>query len=316
MVLRSLAVLAVTLQAAVATKSVVLFDGSSTNQWAVEHVPLNPDERLRIIDGPFPEQVDGAMRLGRAPGWIRSKRSFADFRLALSYRRDANSHAGLYFRTWPRLDRSGAPGNGYEVSLGDGPDPRSTGRVIAHGRTGRDQFDPDVSRATGQAAGTWHRLVLECRGDHAEVTIDGRSISIVIGVENPAGYIGLRGETGHVDVRDIVLTAFHRKGSGRIEGERDHKAPGVAIPKLIREVKPAYTSDAMRERITGAVWLEAVVREDGAVGDIEVVRSLDPHFGLDAEAIKALRQWRFAAGTKDGRPIPVVITVELTFTLK
>jgi TonB family protein len=47
-----------------------------------------------------------------------------------------------------------------------------------------------------------------------------------------------------------------------------------------------------------------------------VVRSLDPTFGLDQEAIKAARQWRFAPGTRMGQPVSVQITIELTFTLR
>ena len=43
----------------------------------------------------------------------------------------------------------------------------------------------------------------------------------------------------------------------------------------------------MRAKVQGTVLLECVVRPDGSVGDVQVVRSLDPTFGLDQEAIKA-----------------------------
>jgi protein TonB len=91
---------------------------------------------------------------------------------------------------------------------------------------------------------------------------------------------------------------------------------GVSTPIVVREVKPMYTSDAMRARIQGTVWVECVVRTDGSVGDVEVVRSLDPRFGLDEEAIKAAKQWRFRPGTRLGEPVPVLVTIELTFTLR
>jgi TonB family protein len=64
------------------------------------------------------------------------------------------------------------------------------------------------------------------------------------------------------------------------------------------------------------VLLECVVRPDGSVGDIQVVRSLDSTFGLDNQAIAAARQWRFAPGTRMGEPVSVQITIELTFTLR
>ena len=84
----------------------------------------------------------------------------------------------------------------------------------------------------------------------------------------------------------------------------------------MKEVKPAYTADAMRAKIQGSVWLECIVMPDGSVGEVKVTRSLDPIFGLDQEAIKAARQWRFAPGTRMGQAVPVQITIELTFTLR
>jgi len=91
---------------------------------------------------------------------------------------------------------------------------------------------------------------------------------------------------------------------------------GVTLPRILREVKPAYTSDAMRAKVQGTVLLQCVVRPDGSVSDIQVLRSLDSVFGLDQEAIKAARQWRFAPGTRMGQAVPVQITIELTFTLR
>jgi TonB family protein len=91
---------------------------------------------------------------------------------------------------------------------------------------------------------------------------------------------------------------------------------GVTTPQLLREVKPAYTSDAMRAKVQGTVLLQCVVRPDGSVSDVQVLRSLDSVFGLDQEAIKAARQWRFAPGTRMGQPVPVQITIELMFTLR
>ncbi len=91
---------------------------------------------------------------------------------------------------------------------------------------------------------------------------------------------------------------------------------GVTLPRIIREVKPQYTSDAMRAKVQGIVWLQCVVNKDGSVGDVQVLRSLDPTFGLDQQAVLAARQWKFVPGTRLGEPVPVLITIELTFTLR
>jgi periplasmic protein TonB len=91
---------------------------------------------------------------------------------------------------------------------------------------------------------------------------------------------------------------------------------GVETPRLLTEVKPQYTAQAMRAKIQGMVLLECVVQPDGTVGNIKVVRSLDAAFGLDQEAMKAARQWRFVPGTRFGKPVPVLVTIEIAFTLR
>ena len=78
----------------------------------------------------------------------------------------------------------------------------------------------------------------------------------------------------------------------------------------------AITADAMRAKVQGSVWLECIVLPDGTVGDVRITRSLDSRFGLDQEAIAAARRWRFKPGLLNGRPVPVAITIELTFSLR
>jgi TonB family protein len=91
---------------------------------------------------------------------------------------------------------------------------------------------------------------------------------------------------------------------------------GIETPVVLREVKPQYTSDAMRAKIQGVVVLNCIILPDGTVGQVEVVKSLDSVFGLDQEAVKAAKQWRFIPGKKQGQPVPVLVSIELTFTLR
>ncbi|MCC7125506.1 MAG: energy transducer TonB [Acidobacteria bacterium] len=91
---------------------------------------------------------------------------------------------------------------------------------------------------------------------------------------------------------------------------------GITVPRVLQEARPNYTADAMRAKIQGSVYLECIVMPDGTVGDVRVTKSLDPIFGLDQEAIKAAKRWRFTPGMRQGEPVPVLITIELTFTLR
>ena len=106
-------------------------------------------------------------------------------------------------------------------------------------------------------------------------------------------------------------------GPGRGFGDGiGRRGPGVTTPVVITQVKPGYTPEAMRAKVQGIVMVECVVLPDGTVGDARVVRSLDPRFGLDQEAIAAAKKWRFKPGLLNGTPVPVVVTIELSFTLR
>jgi protein TonB len=91
---------------------------------------------------------------------------------------------------------------------------------------------------------------------------------------------------------------------------------GVTLPRVTKEVRPQYTTEAQAQRIEGTVLLDVVVLSDGSVGDVKVTRSLDSVYGLDASAVSAMKQWQFAPGTKDGQPVAVRVAVEMNFTLK
>ena len=91
---------------------------------------------------------------------------------------------------------------------------------------------------------------------------------------------------------------------------------GVTMPRVLTEVKPNYTAEAMRAKVQGAVMVEAIVREDGSVGQVRIVRSLDRTFGLDEEALKAVKKWRFSPGKRQDRNVAVIVEIELTFTLR
>ncbi len=91
---------------------------------------------------------------------------------------------------------------------------------------------------------------------------------------------------------------------------------GVTSPQPVRQERPTYTAEAMRAKIQGTAVVEAVVMPDGSVGDVQIVKSLDPTFGLDQEALKAAKRWKFVPGTLRGTPVAVLVLIELTFTLR
>lgn len=104
-------------------------------------------------------------------------------------------------------------------------------------------------------------------------------------------------------------------GLGPGTGGGVYRAGGaVSAPRLIKEVKPGYTSAALRNRIQGSVVLEAVVTTDGCASQFRIVRSLDPG-GLDEEAMTAVAQWRFEPGRFGATPVNVLVTIVLDFSI-
>jgi TonB family protein len=104
-------------------------------------------------------------------------------------------------------------------------------------------------------------------------------------------------------------------GSGGGTGGGIYRPGGaVSAPRLIKEVKPKYTSEALVKRIQGTVVLEAVVTADGCASQIRIVRSLDAG-GLDEEAVAAVAQWRFEPGRLGAAPVDVLVTIVLNFSL-
>jgi TonB family protein len=91
---------------------------------------------------------------------------------------------------------------------------------------------------------------------------------------------------------------------------------GITPPVDIFKPKPSYTAEAMRARIQGSVLVECVVQTNGVCTDVQVVRHLDQNFGLDEEAVKSVRQWRFKPGMRLGQPVPVLVTIEVEFALR
>ena len=84
---------------------------------------------------------------------------------------------------------------------------------------------------------------------------------------------------------------------------------------MIKQVEPRYTSEALRNKIQGAVWLEAVVTRDGRASQIRVVRSLD-RGGLDEEAVAAVAEWLFEPGRLAAVPVDVLVTIRLDFSIR
>jgi TonB family protein len=104
-------------------------------------------------------------------------------------------------------------------------------------------------------------------------------------------------------------------GSGGGTGGGPYRpGSGIAPPRLIREVKADYTEEARQRNVEGEVVLEIVIRHDGTVGDVKILKGLAS--GLNQKAIDAVRQWRFSPARRLGQPVDVIVEVSVEFKLR
>ena len=87
----------------------------------------------------------------------------------------------------------------------------------------------------------------------------------------------------------------------------------IRPPAKTRHVPPIYPQIARANGVQGIVILEAVISETGRVRDVRVLRSIPL---LDNAAIDAVRQWQFTPTLLNGQPVPIVMTVTVSFELK
>ena len=104
-------------------------------------------------------------------------------------------------------------------------------------------------------------------------------------------------------------------GSGGGTGGGPYRpGAGITPPAIIREVRPDYSEEARRRGLSGDVELEIVVRADGSVGNVRLLRGLGG--GLDQRAIDAVKQWRFSPARRFGTPVDVMVEVAVEFKLR
>jgi periplasmic protein TonB len=102
----------------------------------------------------------------------------------------------------------------------------------------------------------------------------------------------------------IHFAEMHTPGAPRSKG-------ALSAPNALRKVDPKYPQDLIREHVEGEVILYGVIRPDGSVDSIQLVRSLDKQ--LDANSIEAFKQWKFSPATKDGQPVAIEAIVHIPF---
>jgi protein TonB len=101
--------------------------------------------------------------------------------------------------------------------------------------------------------------------------------------------------------------------SGVDEPVHSVSVPGVVPPHQLYAPEPEFSEAARKKQVQGTVNIALVVGVDGLAKDLRVACSSTPD--LIENALGAVKQWKFAPATKDGKAVPVEILVSVSLEL-
>jgi TonB family protein len=272
-----------------------------------EPTPLVPDWRVNY------SFRDDLLELRGGVGWLRTERLFLNFRVAFEFKTTtSDADPGVFVRTWVSPHRGGDWSVwGYRIRLPHSSDDVSD---VLVGRRRRVTVLQE-GRAVLLPPGEWQQVQITGEGAQVTMMLNGTLVG-VFELEEFGGYILFNNEKGRVQLRNIRICSTEREPESLddLMLVNQLKDAGGKGPKLIREVKPNYTMKAMQEKVQGVVPMQVVVLPDGSTGAVRVTRSLHPD--LDLAAIAAVRAWKFQPGTLNDEKVPVLVYVEMTFSLR
>lgn len=238
-------------------------------------------------------------------GSIHTASQYGDFVFRFDYRPPApGASASLLLRVHDGED--GSPRE-YAVALGG----QSGGQLSAQGMLLHETRGTFLTSAAARA--DWTSCEVRVDNGHLTVRLDGAVVAQAERLEKPGGRIGFRAGPGGIELRRMRVAVLAKPVSTFHSELPSAESPGIQKPTLKKQATPVYPEKAKRAGITGTVLLEIVILPEGVAGDINVAYA--PHPDLIEPSIVCVRKWRFEPARKDGAPLAVTATVEVSFTL-
>ena len=179
-----------------AKQPIKIFNGWNLEGWSVQN------------GGRFSVE-DGVLKLDGGTGWLRSDKTYGDFKLVIEFRfleKEANS--GIFVRTGPnsKKDKNGWPDNGYQVQCMDTLTGKALATMLPYGAPPFEhKSDLEALKRAYKPAGEWHTFEITAKGETLEVKLNGLLITTASSVKNREGHIGIQGEHGLLEFRQIKL---------------------------------------------------------------------------------------------------------------
>jgi TonB family protein len=124
--------------------------------------------------------------------------------------------------------------------------------------------------------------------------------------------------TMHIDMPNLTsfsgswIVKFAQLEDGNPPYHHDTGVLSGPAPEV--KVDPKYPQTLIKERVDGEVVLYAIIRKDGTVDSIQIIRSLDPQ--LDKNSMDALARWVFRPATREGKPVDCEAVIHIPFRFR
>jgi TonB family protein len=145
------------------------------------------------------------------------------------------------------------------------------------------------------------RLLLKGGADFAARNADGRTPLFIAIERRRAGIIE--------QLHSAALVNSTQRLPVRTSSQEGETVP----PVLIQWTNAPYTDEALKQRLQGTVVLTVLVRQDGSIGAVSVSKSLEQ--SLDQSAATTARTWKFEPARRAGKPVAVVVEIDVEFEL-
>jgi len=193
-----------------------------------------------------------------------------------------------------------------KVTRGTEPDIPQLDRLQNLDRRVSVEFEnvPAVKVLEAIAAAGAFQVYSEGTEDCCYVTVSLTNVPVRRALEILAGQAGLRYEVVSADSLRVTLPSPLLP------------TDDMTMPEIVTKIDPVYPEDARDARVDGKVVLQAVIRDNGTVGDVQVLTAIPGWPSLDRSAAAAVQQWKYRPALKDGHPVSIYITVVIQFRLQ
>lgn len=176
-------------------------------------------------------------------------------------------------------------------------------------------LDVGVARWFGGIFGADNIVIGTIRkGNSNQILLSTRVVNISSGQRGTIEETAI--ENSNADLSPIQHPQKVPPGGAHVNGDDFYRAGvnSVDSPRCFYMPNPPYSEEARAAHFTGVVLVQAIVRADGRVGNILVLRT--PGLGLTESTLQTMPQWRCKPAVLNGKPVSTFVTFEVNFRFK